>query len=126
MQTRLDDIVMDCANERELAKFYSKLLDKPIQNHFNHLAISIDGIRIMFNKIDNYQPPIQVHADTPQIKNGGQTRQFHFDFTVSDLEEAVKFAQSLGAKLTEYQPRPKQYLALIDSAGHMFHLCLSN
>jgi Glyoxalase-like domain len=49
--------------------------------------------------------------------------QAHIDFEVTDLDQAEKRADSLGAVLADSQPAPHQYLVRFDPAGHPF--CLS-
>ena len=48
----------------------------------------------------------------------------HLDFTVSDLNKAVRRAQSLGAAMAGEQYNPGQWITMLDPAGHPFCLCL--
>ena len=53
--------------------------------------------------------------------NGGQNATQHMDIAVADLDEAVAWAVSMGARLAEFQPQ-EHVRVLIDPAGHPFCL----
>jgi hypothetical protein len=48
----------------------------------------------------------------------------HLDLEVDDLDGAVAYAVSLGARLAAHQPRA-DLRVLLDPAGHPFCLCTS-
>jgi len=112
------NIVIDCENAGIMAEFYSKLLDwewtHPRANGWSAIT-SHTGMVIAFQEVENYQPPVWPWEPEKQ----GQM--VHLDFYVDNLEEAVQYAVSLGAKVAD-----EQYFrtsrTMIDPAGHPFCL----
>lgn len=118
---RIDDIMMDCNDAQKLGSFYASLLG------WNYTGLSKDcvmvnspdcSIRFLCHHEKDYLPPIW-----PEVA-GAQQKMLHLDFTVSDLENAVLYAISLGATVAETQYNPKQWITMFDPAGHPFCLCL--
>lgn len=116
----LGPIVMDCGinQAKELSEFYSRLLgwelSHPAQNG-TAAVTSSDGKVLAFQETETYNPPVW------PWKAGTQGPMQHFDLIVEDLEDAVQFAVSCGAK-----PAEEKYFddsrTLFDPAGHPFCL----
>lgn len=112
------NIVIDCIDAGIMATFYSKLLNwkwtHPQTNGWAAIT-SPTGMVIAFQEIEEYEPPVW-----PWQKDK-QGQMLHLDFYVDNLEEAVRHALSLGARLAS-----EQYFrtsrTLIDPAGHPFCL----
>lgn len=112
------NIVIDCNDAGILAEFYSKLLGwewtHPQSNGWAAITAPT-GFVIAFQEIENYLPPVW-----PWEKDK-QAQMLHFDFYVDNLQEAVEYAISLGAKQAD-----EQYFrtsrTMLDPAGHPFCL----
>ena len=89
-------------------------VDTPAGNGWSAI-ISPAGMVIAFQEIEEYEPPVW------PWQAGKQGQMLHLDFYVDNLEEAVRHALSLGARLAG-----EQYFrtsrTLIDPAGHPFCL----
>ena len=102
-----------------LARFYSALLDWPI-NHEEPgtaiLAAPEGSIFIVFQEAPGYEAPVWPPA-------GDQQRpMMHLDFQVGDLDASVAEAVALGATVASHQPQ-ENVRVLLDPAGHPFCLC---
>ncbi|MFI7610512.1 VOC family protein [Nonomuraea terrae] len=102
-----------------LARFYAELLEWPIVHEEPGTAVVAPpqgSVYIVFQEATGYRPPAWPPA-------GGQQRpMMHFDFQVSDLDEAVVEAVAMGARLAPVQPQ-ENVRVLFDPAGHPFCLC---
>lgn len=114
----LDTITIDCKQEdlQKMMDFYVKLTGfeaEPYQEDIIPTLIG-KGIAISFYSVNHYNPPT---FPSPAVG-----RQIHLDFYVTDLEAAILYARSIGAK-----DSPKQfddsYHIMFDPVGHPF--CLS-
>ena len=56
-------------------------------------------------------------------EEGKQQKQMHFDFQVSDVADAVEYAQSIGAIKATSQFGGNEWVTMLDPAGHPFCLC---
>lgn len=110
------NIVIDCADAGEMAKFYSGLLGwewtHPRANGWAAITAP-DGMVIAFQEVEGYEPPVW------PWQQGRQAQMLHLDFWVDDLGEGVAFAQSLGAKKADTQYF-KTSTTMLDPAGHPF------
>ena len=112
------NIVIDCVDAGVLAEFYSKLLGwewtHPRANGWAAIT-SPNGTVFAFQEVEEYEPPVW------PWQSDRQGQMLHLDFYVDNLEEAVEYAISLGAKQAE-----EQYFrtsrTMIDPAGHPFCL----
>ncbi|CAN5358489.1 VOC family protein [soil metagenome] len=114
----LDVLVIDCADPRELARFYSQVLGLEIVGYGEDWAeiVEASGQRpiIAFQRVDDYTPPQWPGQLVPQ--------QMHLDVKVADFEVAEPAVLALGATATgSATPTFRVYL---DPAGHPF--CLIN
>jgi predicted enzyme related to lactoylglutathione lyase len=111
---------IEAPNPRDLANFYSQLLDWPIVHEEPGTVVlsASQGLTfIVFHEASDYQRP--VWPPHP----GEQRPMMHFDFQVGDLDSAVAEAVSLGATVAQHQPQ-QNVRVLFDPAGHPFCLCL--
>ena len=111
-------IAFDCPNANELADFYVKLSgwEKEISSDEWAGIRTPQGILIVFQTVENYEPPVW------PWKNGKQQQMVHIDFYVDNLEEAAQYALKCGAKKAEIQYFDTSTV-MFDPAGHPF--CLS-
>ncbi len=118
---RIDDLTIDCADAQKLSAFYADLLGwqavKLAESLFEVRAAGFP-MRFLIEQESDYVPPVWPEAP------GEQQKQMHLDFTVSDLSAAVARAKALGAVETAAQFNPKQWITMLDPAGHPFCLCL--
>ena len=112
------NIVVDCNNAGVLAEFQSKLLGwewtHPRANGWAAVT-SPAGMVLAFQEVEEYQPPVW------PWEKGKQGQMMHLDFYVENLEEAVKYAVELGAKLVEQQYF-RTSRTMLDPEGHPFCL----
>jgi len=110
------NLVIDCADAGVMADFYTKLLGwewtHPRANGWSAIT-STTGTVIAFQEVEEYQPPVW------PWKQGEQGQMLHLDIVVDDLEQAVQYAESCGAKLADEQYF-KTSRTMIDPAGHPF------
>ncbi|TDD41979.1 VOC family protein [Nonomuraea terrae] len=102
-----------------LARFYAGLLEWPIVHEEPGTAVVAPpqgSVYIVFQEATGYRPPAWPPA------GGEQRPMMHFDFQVSDLDEAVVEAVAMGARLAPVQPQ-ENVRVLFDPAGHPFCLC---
>ena len=114
------NVVLNSGNADELSAFYEKLLGwtRVSGEEFKVLAnINQKGFPtwITFQQVDNYVPP--VWPATPDK----QQQMEHLDFHVTDVDEAVKYALSCGATMSETQCEDG-WRVMLDPAGHPFCL----
>lgn len=119
-------MVIDCADPRELAGFYEKLLSitKPRGVDTDEFVI-VDsgelGMYLCFQKNDEYEQPVW-----PE-ENGKQKIMAHVDVDTgsqAEKEKMVKHALSCGASLSSEQ-YSDHWTVMIDPAGHPFCICVS-
>lgn len=114
----MGDLVMDCADEKELCDFYAELLGWEKYELYGHpAACSDDGLALLFVQEEDYVPPVW-----PE-ENGKQQKQMHLDFQVPDVESAVRQAEALGAVKAGAQFGESHFVTMLDPAGHPFCLC---
>ncbi len=109
-------ISFDCPDNQALASFYAALnamtpIDMGDSDH--SALLSTQGYLMTFQRVENYQAP------TWPTQERGQ--QMHLDFAVDDIENAVKFAESLGSTQASEQPG-ERWRVMLDPAGHPFCL----
>ncbi len=114
------NVVLDSGNADELSAFYEKLLGwtRFSGEEFTVLAnINLKGFPtwITFQQVDNYVPPVW------PATTGEQQQMEHLDFHVENVEEAVEYALSCGATMSEIQ-YDERWRVMIDPAGHPFCL----
>ena len=108
--------VLDAADPRRLAEFYSRLLGWPIgRDEPDWVQLEpIGGVLLAFQHAPDHVPPQWPSAEHPQ--------QMHLDLDVPDLDAAEAAVLELGARKHEHQPG-KTFRVFLDPAGHPFCLC---
>jgi catechol 2,3-dioxygenase-like lactoylglutathione lyase family enzyme len=107
---RLHHVVIDCADPKALAEFYSELIGLPItytSEDWVVVAANDTTSGIAFQLVVNHIPP-----DWP---DGGVPQQFHLDIMVDDIDDATPKVLRLGG-------RRLQGDVFADPAGHPFCL----
>lgn len=125
---RLDLIILDCSDARELATFYSGLMRWPLEDGSDRDWATLDPPRggitpenpdgeatLAFQRIDDYQRPTWPGGSHPQ--------QVHLDLSVPDIDAAEPQVLALGATVHEHQPSASgSFRVYLDPAGHPFCL----
>lgn len=120
-EIKLADLVIDCANAKELCAFYEGLLGWKRGDLFGHpVVISENGV--MFAFVQEEVKGLYTPCVWPE-EEGKQQKQIHFDFLVPDVAEAVAKAESLGAVKASNQYGGENFTTMFDPAGHPFCLC---
>jgi predicted enzyme related to lactoylglutathione lyase len=107
---------------RELARFYSRLLDWELFEDSIGDSASVApsraaGYNLGFQTESQYVRPVwPAEPGQPQMS-------MHLEIQVDDLDEAVAHAVGVGAELAAYQPQTNVRV-LLDPAGHPFCLYL--
>lgn len=110
--------VLDCAEPRELGRFYATLLGwSTVSDEDDWVSVSDGGSsKLAFQKVDDYRPPVWPRSERPQ--------QLHLDLLVDDMDQAEKAVLEIGATKHEHQPsEDDEFRVFLDPAGHPFCLC---
>ena len=104
---KLAAIVFDCADAATLASFWSRVLDRPVDNGASDGFAAITGApTFMF-----FQVP-----EAKQTKN-----RLHVDLSTEDLEAAVSRIVGLGAsRLADHEEYGIRWVTLADPEGNEF------
>jgi catechol 2,3-dioxygenase-like lactoylglutathione lyase family enzyme len=117
---KLQCVVLDCPDVRELAQFYQALLGGAVNQADPRWAVGDDfatlhtgsGLVFAFQRVRDYQAPRWPDSSHPQ--------QFHLDLEVPDLDLAQQQVLGLGGTLLHLDPHGWRVCA--DPAGHPFCL----
>jgi catechol 2,3-dioxygenase-like lactoylglutathione lyase family enzyme len=115
---RLKATVLNATDARDLARFYSRLLDWPVETDeagWVTLRDPAGGAALSFQTEKLYRRPRWPAAP------GEQQMMTHLDIAVDDLPAAVDRAVSLGATVADFQPQDHVRVCL-DPDGHPFCL----
>ena len=99
---RLATVCIDCADAHAMAEFYGRLLGWEVTASETHWVLMRDpagGAGLSFQAESDYRAPTWPEQRT------GQDKMLHLDIQVDDLDTAVEFAITLGARLADHQPR---------------------
>lgn len=108
---RAHHVVLDSAEPRALAAFYSALLGLPLTYESNDFVVVSSSERasgFAFQRAPNHQPPVFGDPSRPQ--------QVHLDVMVDDVAAAGARAAALGARLLDGDS------VWADPSGHPFCL----
>jgi glyoxalase superfamily protein len=117
---KLQCIVLDCPDVRQLARFYQSLAGGAVNQPDPRWSVSDDyatlhlgtGLVLAFQRVQDYR--------APQWSDSAYPQQFHLDLEVPDLDEAQVQVVELGATLLHADRRGWRVFA--DPAGHPFCL----
>jgi len=115
---RPNGVVLDSLDARALASFWERLTGWPRRSdepEWVTLVAPGGHLGLSFQTEVNYVPPVW-----PGVE-GEQQMQVHLDIEVHDLDAAVDYATSLGARPAGYQPQDLVRV-MLDPAGHPFCL----
>lgn len=110
---------VDCPDPAAMTGFYHQVLgwDIAYQDE-NYGMVSGNGTSIGFGKVANFVP-----QPWPDERN---TKRFHFDLYVDDLDKAEARCVELGAAKPDFQPEPDRWRVLTDPSGQPFCLCVKS
>ena len=107
----LSTIIIDCADPAALAEFYGKVTGWPVTFRDDDTVHLGEGsVSLGFQRIADYRGPSWPDA----------AKHFHLDFSVGDVDGAVKELLSEGAAKPEFQPGGGEWTVLADPEGHLF------
>ncbi|MEV4357770.1 VOC family protein [Nonomuraea sp. NPDC049625] len=111
MTATLTSIVIDCADPAALASFYAQATGWRITPGDPDF-VSLEGgpVSVGFQRIDGYRGPAWPDSG----------KHAHLDFTVPDVEAAMKELADLGATVPDFQPGGGDWTVLLDPEGHPF------
>jgi predicted enzyme related to lactoylglutathione lyase len=121
---RLTGVCLDCADAKELAEFYERLLGWKItagSGGWYQVRGPAGGVGLNFQAEQWYRAPVW-----PE-ETGAQDKMLHFEIAAEDVDAAVSSAVAAGATVATPQPEgrdPHQLRVMLDPAGHPF--CLYN
>ncbi len=109
-ELRVAGVSLDCADPGELAEFYLRLLGgRVLWRSGTSVGVQVPGMLLIPQRVADYRPPTWPGAAV-----------VHLDLTGGDqLDEPVRRARALGARLADPQPDPR-WAVLLDPAGHPF------
>lgn len=115
---RLTQLVFECGDAEQLARFWQEVLDLPAAvGDADWLTLRWEPVgRLSFHRVAGYRPPAWPGEHGEQ--------QVHFDLLVDDLRDAGRAVERAGARpLTDVlDPGPKAWRVYADPAGHPFCL----
>jgi hypothetical protein len=120
VKATLQCVVLDCADDEELARFYHALLGGEVNRPDRRWSLGggwstlhlPGGLVLCFQRVADHQPPRWPDPRYPQ--------QSHLDLGVTDLDAAHEEALAAGAVLLDDSARGWRVYA--DPAGHPFCL----
>jgi catechol 2,3-dioxygenase-like lactoylglutathione lyase family enzyme len=118
LHLELSTTVLGTPDPKGLAAFYRDLLGWTIttdEDDWVVLRPADDGTGLAFQLEEHH-----AHPSWP-AEPGEQQMQLHLDIQVSDMMDAVRRAEELGAAQAAYQPQD-DVRVMIDPAGHPFCL----
>ncbi|MFE9422692.1 VOC family protein [Kitasatospora sp. NPDC006697] len=108
-------VVLECADPVALAAFYQKATGWELagsEPDFTSLSAGPGTPGLAFARV----------ADAPAPDWPGGGARLHLDFTVPDLDAAVRELLSLSASRPDFQPGGTEWTVLTDPQGHPFCL----
>lgn len=112
---QLHNVVLDCREPAELARFYAALLGASVADGADeNWVVIVDGAgrRVCFQRSPEHQPP--------SFPDPTGSQQVHFDVMVEDVDEAERAVLALGA--TRLDGEGEDFRVYADPAGHPFCL----
>jgi catechol 2,3-dioxygenase-like lactoylglutathione lyase family enzyme len=116
---QLYNVVLDCREPAELARFYAALLGASVADGADDdwVVVADDaGTRLCFQRSPEHEPP--------RFPDPTGSQQSHLDVMVADIEEAQRAVLELGA--TRLDGEGEDFRVFADPAGHTFCLVWRN
>jgi catechol 2,3-dioxygenase-like lactoylglutathione lyase family enzyme len=120
---RWTGVCIDCADAKELAEFYVRLLGWEVTARDGQGWIQLGdpggGVHLNIQAEERYVPP------TWPEEPGAQQKMLHFEIAADDVDAAVAHAVAAGARVAAHQPAdrdPARLRVMLDPAGHPFCL----
>lgn len=118
----LQCVVLDCADDLELARFYEALLGGEVNRPDRRWALgggwstlhAPNGTVLCFQQVARHRPP--------QWPDPARPQQFHLDIGVRDLADAQEKVLAAGATLLDEGDGKRGWRIYADRAGHPFCL----
>ena len=105
-------VSLDCADHRELAAFYVRLLDAELLwTHEHASAVRSGGLVLVAQANQDYEPPLWPGTSVVHLDLNGSDG--------DDVDALVEHAVTAGARVAVPQPDPR-WTVLLDPAGHPF------
>ncbi|HRC87484.1 MAG TPA: VOC family protein [Thermoanaerobaculia bacterium] len=110
-------VALDCAEPRELAEFYQRVLGGEIVASSpaeDWVTLKLGGgCDLAFQRDPRHRAPVWP---------GGLPQQLHLDFDVPDLDAGESAVIAAGAVKAGTQPEPDSWRVFLDPSGHPFCL----
>lgn len=118
----LQCVVLDCADDLELARFYQALLGGEVNRPDRRWSLgggwstlhAANGAVLCFQRVADHRPPSWPDPERPQ--------QLHLDVGVADLEDAHERVLAAGASVLDVGNGRRGWRVYADPAGHPFCL----
>ena len=116
----LQCVVLDCADDLELARFYQALLGGEVNRRDRRWGVgggwstlhAANGAVLCFQRVADHRPPRWPDPARPQ--------QFHLDIGVRDLGAAHEAVLAAGATVLDLGDGKRSWRIYADPAGHPF------
>jgi hypothetical protein len=120
-EIRLEDIVLDCFDEKKMQDFYAGMFGYEKITIYGHLAVKdFRGLILLFISEKDFVPPVWPEEE------GRQQKELHFDFQTPNVDASVAKALALGAHKASAQFGGEDWTTMLDPSGHPFCLCRSS
>jgi Glyoxalase-like domain len=116
LNLKITGIALDCGDVDELIDFYARITGAPVFYRSEEFAcLNMTTYWLTTQKVDAYAAPTWPESTTP--------KQFHFEISATDLDEAEAFVLECGAVKSGHQPSgDRSWRVYLDPAGHPFCL----
>jgi predicted enzyme related to lactoylglutathione lyase len=113
---KITGIALDCDDVEELINFYARLTGTSVFFQSDEFAcLNMTTYWLTAQKVDAYVAPTWPASTTP--------KQFHFEISATDLDEAEAFVLECGARKAQDQSvTGDSWRVYLDPAGHPFCL----
>jgi catechol-2,3-dioxygenase len=113
---RLETVVLDTRDPRQLARFYANAIGATIRTEEDDWVTIVDegGRALSFQTAPEHRPP--------RFPDPAGSQQFHLDIRVDDVDEAERRILDLGATRVPDAREDGSFRVYRDPAGHPFCL----
>jgi predicted enzyme related to lactoylglutathione lyase len=109
-------VALDCDDVDELINFYARITGTSVFYQTPEFAcLNMKSYWLTTQKVESYVAPTWPGSTTP--------KQFHFEISATDLDEAETFVLECGARKAQHQSSADgSFRVYLDPAGHPFCL----